>query len=260
MKNQIIDFFQSDRSYGSGKQLFFRYGRNRSFMNALNRQVETPALKAMLFEELRKLAGISEQGFKIMLSKRIENAAPIVKQSKKKAPHKSQASAADLNSIPDYVKKTIKLRQEFPFLKEKSCPEEFKVLVADMLTAYENYRKAHAGLFEKITAEKLEELSKSVVENYLENRMIWEELDYFKEKGEILGIHPIFQEREWKEKYSKMNSNELHAEMDRVYGNLMRNKKKIEDDPESEYTADRQMRVDLYQTEYDFIKRLLGLE
>ena len=261
MKEKIVSFFKTDRSYSGAKALYFRYGKNRSFMNSLNRQVENVQLKSMLFEELRKLADLNERTFKKMLAQRIEVPAADAKNpSQKKAPHKSQASTADMNSIPDYIKKTIKLREEFPFLKEKSCPEEFKILVADMLTAYDNYKKAHAGLFKKITLEKLEELSKSVVDNYLENRAIWEELSYYKDKGEILGDHPIFQERKWKERYGSMNSNDLHNELDRLYGNIKRNEKKIADDPESEHTADRQERIELYSAEYNYVKKLLGIE
>src|SRR5690606_1387694 len=88
-----------------------------------------------------------------------------------------------------------KLREEFPFLNEKDCPDKFKILVADKFTALKAYEDAHAELQRKKAAgeeEGLFELGKTSVENFELNQLIYDELNYYKEHKEILGNHPIF--------------------------------------------------------------------
>jgi hypothetical protein len=95
--------------------------------------------------------------------------------------------------LPTEVKQGIRLRDEFPFLKDSDCPALLKILVADKLTAFGNYRDAHANLFkEGITPEEFENSARLLVENYLENRLIYDELVHYKETKQILGKHPIF--------------------------------------------------------------------
>ena len=88
----------------------------------------------------------------------------------------------------------VVLRNEFPFLSEPGCPEEFKILVADMITAHSRYMKGHDRLFE--VANKDNETcfaaARETVENYIDNREMWEELEHYKKTGEILGKHRVF--------------------------------------------------------------------
>lgn len=91
-----------------------------------------------------------------------------------------------------------KLRDDFPFLNDANCPDELKVLVADKVTAYKAYVKGQSDLVKHTNGDlALEEdeaknLAAKVVENFEKNREIYEELNYYKEHGKILGKHPIF--------------------------------------------------------------------
>ena len=163
-----------------------------------------------------------------------------------------------VSTVPDNVKRSIKLREEFPFLKDKACPGVLKELVSDMLTAYDAYIEGHKHLVEGVSQNEIEEISKSVVENYLENRQIWEELNHFKAKGELLGNHPIFEWMKRKAEIHAMDKTELVKFRDQLKNNLPRTKKQIVDEPDHKQTAKRQTRVDQFEKELIEVNILLG--
>lgn len=93
-------------------------------------------------------------------------------------------------AIPQPVAKMIRFRERFTFLNEPDCPDVLKVLVADMFTALGKYKEAHAALVslpDNADLRKAAELAEKTVENYLANRDIWEELEYYRENRELLG-------------------------------------------------------------------------
>ena len=101
-----------------------------------------------------------------------------------------------------------KLREEFPFLGKKDCPDEMAILVNRMLSAYDFYRENREKLFE-IDHNDLNlcyEKGREILDAYIVNREIWEELNYYKLHGEILGKHPIFKNRKLWEEYNGMTT------------------------------------------------------
>jgi hypothetical protein len=110
-------------------------------------------------------------------------------------------------------RETVVIRKEFPFLGDDDCPVEFKVLVADMITAHAKYVKAHDRLFDVANKdnETCFETAAELVENYIDNRAMWNELEHYKNTGEILGEHRIFDEKKRRDAIFKMNANGLKA-------------------------------------------------
>ena len=112
---------------------------------------------------------------------------------------------------PDQVKEAIKLRDEFPFLNEKDCPEEMYVLVGKKFNHYHAYVAAAETLLVNIedvnnpetaialTPEEVNALALESVKDFEVNQEIYAELTHYKEHGKILGKHPIFVERKLKE-------------------------------------------------------------
>lgn len=92
----------------------------------------------------------------------------------------------------------LKLREEYPFLREESTPQEMKALVTDKITAWYDFAEKHAELAELAYnqdekspfAEKITELAKKAIEKFQLNADIKKELDFYKEKGKVLGIVP----------------------------------------------------------------------
>lgn len=164
-----------------------------------------------------------------------------------------------VQSVPFEVKRAFKLRDEFPFLKSKECPGILKELVADMLTAYDNYVEGHQKMVESMDDELVKGLSQDVVENYLENRMIWEELTYYKQNKEILGKHPLFAWTKRREEIRSMNTADLVKLKSQLENKIPRTKKLITDEPDHKETANRQERVAEFEHELTEVKQLLGL-
>lgn len=114
------------------------------------------------------------------------------------------------------VEKTgLTVREEFPFLNDKECPDELKILVADKMTAWSIYTNAHEKLFKKaegtleLTPEEETELVKIAAEAFEENQNIYAELNAYKETGKILGEHPIFKKLQFAREVEEMTPDEL---------------------------------------------------
>ncbi|MEI6577780.1 MAG: hypothetical protein WCO63_16525, partial [Bacteroidota bacterium] len=111
--------------------------------------------------------------------------------------------------------------------KELSCPDELKILVADMFTQNDRFRDSHELLFLAETPEEESFAAINCVEGYLANREIWLELNFFKVHGVILGDHPIFEIRQKAEVLRKCNSSELSRKRANMYINLTKTKKSL---------------------------------
>lgn len=102
----------------------------------------------------------------------------------------------------DEVKAGLKIRDEYPFLKDPNCPTELLAIVGKKITAWEQFAEKHNGL--SIVLENPEKpfeseeekniaiyaLAKEAVENFQLNADIKAELDFYKETGKILGKLP----------------------------------------------------------------------
>lgn len=305
IKNEILNWFKTDRSFETGKQLFLKHGKSMSFKLTLNRAGNTPDNYKYLCYELAKIAGISEVQYKNILQvplmkdisvetrgkvNELNDPQDILDQietvdlttlewNKLRAVFKLSGLKTEgkankvtiiealqkekqtrlVQSVPVEIRRSIKLREEFPFLKSKECPGILKELVADMLTAYENYVEGHQKMVESMDESVVNEISQTVVENYLENRMIWDELKYYKETKELLGQHPFFAWTKRREEIRNMNTPDLVKLKSQLENKIPRTKKLITDEPDHKETANRQERVTEFEHELTEVKQLLGL-
>jgi heme oxygenase len=97
-------------------------------------------------------------------------------------------------------KEASNVREEFAFLNDENCPTVFYEIVGRRITAFKTYQKGH-GTLQKVAAKELEltneetlALTKKTNDAFTENQLLWDELNHFKDKGEILGKHPMFKE------------------------------------------------------------------
>ena len=145
----------------------------------------------------------------------------------KYAPNKHLARLVELNPkfkhllikalAPEHIvlvqeppKQTSKsFRTEWSFLREPSCPNELKVLAADKITTYCNYIEAHDALFNCTTNQECYEVAKRVVNNFIENNEIYQELKFYKEHKHILGKHHSFNEQKRINELRKLPLREL---------------------------------------------------
>lgn len=113
--------------------------------------------------------------------------------------------------------RTVKMRDEWPFLSEDDCPIELKILAADKITAWKNYVTNHQKLFSVCSLEECLETAKNCVFFYCQNRKIFSEFAHYKEHKAILGKHPIFQELDRLKNYRGMDVLSLSSGTRRIF-------------------------------------------
>lgn len=180
MRKEIINYLKGPRPWADGVALYLKYGHNLMLRKTFMHRMETADLRVTLIEELRKLAGLSATE----LSQLKRQASQGTEKT-----NETEAKKAQVEASPT-VKKIIRFREKFKFLDKPDCPDELKVLVSDMFTAVGKYKDAHAKLAAMPDDADLAEagrLAEECVENYLANREMWEELEYYQEHGEVLG-------------------------------------------------------------------------
>lgn len=296
MKEQIKQWLSGPREYNQGVELYKQYGYNKVLKNSFSRG-ETPQNAVMLVFELSQLAGVSEQEVKTM--KRFA-VVPGKKVAEAKIQHhepdadelfialaktfgvnvselfadgavieatESQKAAIDAlkpkyNEIPELQKKVINFRETYPFLRSEDCPDELKILVADMFAAYDNYREAYRLLDETNTQDENLALAKTTVEQYLENRALWAELDHFKANGEILGEHPLLLDLKLQKEIKAVTDIDLPRKIGNARGNVTKNRNKFEaaksDEDKAKYgqlLAQWTRELELYEAELEARKK-----
>ena len=269
-KKEITAYLCGPRDYAEGVALYQRYGVNLR----LKRQfaVEDPAvIREILFDELRKLAGLSEiefnylprqavkhmQGTSSLPDYNVIHGRPSLRykmmaknddtalmeladsfgvtvdelvspdfQERVLAMDENadrideltdelEAARSKYAATPEPVRKMIRFREKYPFLNSTDCPDVLKILVADMFTAYGNYKAAHARLQALGDADSATAAAdcETVVTEYLKNREIWDELEYYRENGVILGKAAKFREMEAAEDLTKISDVDLMGQL-----------------------------------------------
>lgn len=115
-----------------------------------------------------------------------------------------------------------RLRDDFPFLRDRDCPAELKVLVADKITAYEHYVQAHNRLFDCTTLEECYLTAREAIDSFLENRAIFAELDHYRETRTVLGRHAVFARMREQRRLRSLTILELVAEQRRLKAAIWR--------------------------------------
>lgn len=165
-------------------------------------------------------------------------------------------SDSDLD-IPEEVKTVIKLRDEFPFLNNEDCPDKFKILIADKLTAYHNWVNGREDLKALIDSgaseEEIFEKAKQVVGNFELNLQIYDELKYYNEHGEILGEHNIFTEEVLAETVNNYSTIELTKRQKNLRTYISREEKTLKKMESSEAKSELETKVLSWKKELELV-------
>lgn len=288
-KKQIIEYLKGPRDLSEGVSLYQRFGQNLR-LKRLFATDDTSTTREILFEELRKLAGLTELEF-AHLPRRAATPKPtpngktakviILDDSKEddetalqeladsfgvtvdelvspdfqervlamdenanrieELTDELEAARSKYAETPEPVRKMIRFREKYPFLNSPDCPDVLKVLVADMFTSYDNYKSAHARLqvlADDETAAAVADCEKVVTE-YLKNREIWDELEYYRENGAILGKAAKFREMEAAEDYTRLSEIDLMKKLQSANVNESKHRKAVNTAKEKGETNDR---------------------
>ncbi len=161
---------------------------------------------------------------------------------------------------PDYTvqKKQRSFRDEFPFLNEKGCPIELETLASRKFARYHDYVQLHAKLRDCTSLQECAEASKQLIDSYVENRQIWDELNYYRKHKAMLGKHPIFQEFARRRELLQMSVKELVYRQQKIENNIWRVKSELAKGNKPHLDNERRDRLAGYEAELAEVNQLLA--
>jgi len=262
MKEQIEFYLRTDRTFDAGAKLYHKFGRNLALIRRFNLQGESKTNLEVLHYQLWKLTGEPEKMLNEILMQPINPIAKFEIKDFENRKHILPGTVTiknDMTPVQVVEAAKFKLRNEFPFLSDKSCPDAFKILVADMMTAHDNYVKAHEELFNITNEQEAFQSADKLINNYLDNQAIWTELNHYKANGTILGMHPYFQDQNRAKELTAKSVPDLMILLRNIEHSIWRVTKKMKDDPKPELVERREKSIRDYERDRKIIKGLLNI-
>ena len=136
-----------------------------------------------------------------------------------------------------------KFREQFPFLAEATCPPELKILAADKITAYKNAVVAHQKLTDCTNLDECYLTAKTVIENWIENELIFEEFRYYGDMRKVLGKHPIFAEMQKMQALRKASAKNIFQKKKNLTDKINRINFEIKKGDKPHLLAEREKRL-----------------
>jgi len=239
---------------------------NIHYLASIRRKGPVNGMRALVYELGKRVSGFKFQvsSFKLPAEKENKDFKEVKEGVASAAPRNDgglNESNTETRNPKPATRNGFILREEFPFLGQKDCPDELKVLVADMITSHKNYVEGHERLYYVVdkSNEECYRAAEAVVENYLNNRMIWEELETYKKTGRVLGVHPAFERFSRRKEIEEMGAEQLMKEYRTLPRNIARAKKMIKDNKDSEANKDRMDRIVKQEEDLKMVKRIMGV-
>ena len=209
LKERVEQWALSGGDFSAGLSLFLTFNRNSFYVRNIEAKGVEKGLTTLVCEFANKIKLSSKEIFALIEASQVGSDLVIT-------PADSPQQKVREKEIV-HQKKTTKLREEFPFLGKKDCPEEFAILVNKMLTAYDDYRSDRDKLYDidKNNLDACYQGARSVLDSHILNREIWEELNHYKIHGTILGKRPEFKTRIIREEFEAMTT----IALSRISGN-----------------------------------------
>lgn len=198
----------------------------------LNIKIETPVFSKMIQGNKERKQFVEELEIEVSGGKNEDYDVAIEAYSnqlvfEKIAKAKQVLIEARLKVLNPEIKQSIKIRTQFPFLRDKNCPKILQLLVADLISAWEKFKEKQPLLHKNATQEQLQLLVADVTGNYINRKEIFAELEHFSEMGILLGKHPMFKQLEQEEALIRLNAVDLSKKLSNLTSNINRNKKKL---------------------------------
>lgn len=134
---------------------------------------------------------------------------------------------------------------------------ELEALASRKFNRYHNYVRLHANLRDCTSLQQCADNSRELIDSYIENRMIWDELNYYKEHHSLLGKHPAFAEFHRRSELLKLPVKDLIRRKQQVENNIWRVKSEIAKGDKPYLNPIRRERLEGYEKELADINRLL---
>lgn len=150
-----------------------------------------------------------------------------------------------------------KLRAQWPFLSDPTCPPELKLLISDKITAYTTCAREYEALSACTTQEQQLETLRSLVTNFINNHAIYRELKHYKDTGKLLGEHTIFAQYQRIRDLRNLNTMDLFKKKKNLEHAIWRNESKIKKDNRPDLLPTRQENIKQLKMQLAEVDRLL---
>lgn len=134
---------------------------------------------------------------------------------------------------------------------------ELEALASRKFTKYRAYVRLHQKLRGCAGLAECAETAGELVDNYIDNRLIWQELTWYQEHGSLLGKHPAFAEFRRRKKLVNMPVKKLMTRLRQVEMNIWRVNSELAKGDKPHLDAVRRERMAGYEKERADILRLL---
>lgn len=166
-----------------------------------------------------------------------------------------------LQELNDEEKTGLKISTQYPFLREENCPNEFKILINDAITAYHNAKEKHEGLFAifnnnenpEATNEEIYAIASELLSDFEINREIHEELEHYAKTGEILGNHKIFGDLKLQREVDAMSAEDLAKTKNNIKSYISKKKKDLEKADTDERKASLEEQIAYLEKKRDLV-------
>ena len=159
-----------------------------------------------------------------------------------------------------FKEKPKPFREEFPFLDQPDCPVELEALASRKFSRYHDYVKLHSKLRECRSLEECAQVANNLLASYMENRAIWNELNYYQQHKSILGRHPIFASFARRKNLLSMSVKDLMKRKQQLENNIWRVQAEMKKGDKPHLDGQRRERLSAYQSELAEVNRLLDEE
>lgn len=225
--------------------------------------------KNLAIERRLNLVGFTEEGLQNMLYdlKTLNKISDVEIKNYNKEKAEVIINNVDKDFIPETIQtvdETKPIREEYPFLNNKDCPEELLIVVGKKIASWKRYQELHARIknfdVEKEGEDVLSELTAQATAEFEDNQALDAELKHYAEKNEVLAAHPSLLEFRIKKEVEAMSNDELHKFVQSSKTFFSRSKtelEKLKDDAEK--TSEIQKKVADRELKLTLVKNKLGI-
>lgn len=135
---------------------------------------------------------------------------------------------------------------------------QLEALVSRKFQKYHAYVRKHKQLRDCTSLVECADMSRQVIDDYMDNRLIWEELNYYKEHRTLLGKHPAFAEFNRRKILLNFSIKELIGRQRQVLDNIWRIKSEMKKKDKPHLDVIRRERLTGYENELSDINRIIG--
>lgn len=123
--------------------------------------------------------------------------------------------------------------------------------------SYRKYIELHKQLRDAKSLDECAKMSRELIDNYMDNRMIWDELNYYKQHHALLGKHPAFEEFKRRKDLHSMSVKQLLKRKQQILDNIWRVTSEMKKGDKPHLNTVRQNRLEGYQRELADINKVL---